>query len=224
MNERYTRNIPAISVQEQSILHKKKVLVAGCGGLGGNIIENLLRLGIGEITAVDGDSFQSSNLNRQLLSSETAIGTSKAVAAQMRAAQVNSGIVLHAKEVYLDENNADELLKGQDLVIDALDNIHSRLILEDACAKAGIPLIHGAICGWQAQISTVLPGSNILHELYAGCPEATDKSTLAFTPALCAAVQVSEALKLLCGHSGDLENKLAVIDLRYMDWNIISLR
>ena len=67
MYQRYSRNLPALSRQEQELLHKKRVLVAGCGGLGGYITENLLRLGIGHITAVDGDSFDVSNLNRQLL-------------------------------------------------------------------------------------------------------------------------------------------------------------
>ena len=224
MDGRYLRNHPAISEHEQELINKKKVIVVGCGGLGGFIIENLLRLGVGEITAVDGDTFQISNLNRQLLSTELALGTPKALSAMERAMMVNPTISFHAKELYLNEANAEEILEGQDLVIDALDNVHSRLILADACTKLGIPLIHGAICGWQAQICTVLPGSNILHELYGDCGESEDKSSLAFTPALCAAVQTAEAVKLLCGQLGSLENKLAVIDLRYMDWNIISLR
>jgi len=224
MDERYLRNVPAISAQEQEVLHTKNVLVIGCGGLGGHIIENLLRLGVGTVTAVDGDVFQASNLNRQLLSTQARLGHSKAQAALERAAQVNSGVTLHIRDTYLNEENADELVQGHDLVIDALDNVHSRLILEDACAIAGIPLIHGAICGWQAQISTIMPGSNLLHELYGNCPESTDKSALAFAPALCAAVQSAEAVKLLCGRSGDLVGKLCVIDLQYMDWNIITLR
>ena len=224
MNDQYIRNIPAISKESQLLLNKKKVLVVGCGGLGGYIIENLLRIGVGEITAVDGDVFQPSNLNRQLLSTQPKLGYPKAQAAFDRAKEINPEVTFHARNLFLTEENADHLVCGQDLVIDALDNIHSRLILENACAKADIPLIHGAICGWQAQICTVMPGSNLLHMLYENCPESTDKSALVFAPALCAAVQSAEAVKLLCGRSGDLVGKLCVIDLQYMDWNIITLR
>jgi len=214
--------MPAISAKEQHLLNESKVLVAGCGGLGGHVLENLLRLGIGTINVIDGDAFQITNLNRQLLSSESYIGISKVLAAKERAASVNPSIRFSGRDVFLDESNADALISGMDIVIDALDNISSRLVLEDACARAGIPFIHGAICGWQAQICTVIPGSNILHQLYENLPESTDKSALAFSPALCASIQTAEAVKILCGHHGSLENKLAVIDLRHMDWNVIS--
>ena len=224
MDERYLRNMPAISAREQEILKKKSVLIVGCGGLGGYIMEYLLRIGVGTINVVDQDQFQPSNLNRQLLSTEDTMRRTKILTARERAAIVNPSVLFCASEIFLHEENADELVKGHDLVLDALDNVHSRLILEDACAKAGIPLIHGAICGWQAQISTVMPGSNLLHGLYGDCPESTDKSALAFAPALCAAVQCAEAVKLLCGRPGDLIGKLCVIDLQHMDWNIISLR
>ena len=67
MDERYSRNLPAVSEEEQAVLARRRVLVAGCGGLGGYLIEYLARMGVGEITAVDGDLFEPSNLNRQLL-------------------------------------------------------------------------------------------------------------------------------------------------------------
>ncbi|MBR6653298.1 MAG: ThiF family adenylyltransferase, partial [Oscillospiraceae bacterium] len=92
MDLRYSRNIPAISPEEQDTLKGKKVLVLGCGGLGGYIIENLLRMGVGAITAVDGDSFDESNLNRQLLATEKTLGTNKAIAAAQRANAVNSQV------------------------------------------------------------------------------------------------------------------------------------
>lgn len=101
MYQRYSRNLPALSRQEQELLHKKRVLVAGCGGLGGYITENLLRLGIGHITAVDGDSFDVSNLNRQLLATEATIGKSKAEAAKERAALVNPSVEFMAIGKYI---------------------------------------------------------------------------------------------------------------------------
>lgn len=159
MYQRYSRNLPALSRQEQELLHKKRVLVAGCGGLGGYITENLLRLGIGHITAVDGDSLDVSNLNRQLLATEATIGKSKAEAAKERAALVNPSVEFMAIGKYITTENAADTIAGHNIVIDALDSVSARLLLEDACAQADIPLIHGAVCGWCCQYGVSMPGS-----------------------------------------------------------------
>ena len=159
MYQRYSRNLPALSRQEQELLHKKRVLVAGCGGLGGYITENLLRLGIGHITAVDGDSFDVSNLNRQLLATEATIGKSKAEAAKERAALVNPSVEFMAIGKYITPENAADTIAGHNIVIDALDSVSARLLLEDACAQADIPLIHGAVCGWCCQYGVSMPGT-----------------------------------------------------------------
>ena len=103
MKERYIRNIPAVSEEEQAALSGKRVLVVGCGGLGGCLIEHLARMGVGEITAVDGDAFEPSNLNRQLLSTQDLLGTGKALAAQARARAVNPEVTVRAVEAFLDE-------------------------------------------------------------------------------------------------------------------------
>ena len=137
MYQRYSRNLPALSRQEQELLHKKRVLVAGCGGLGGYITENLLRLGIGHITAVDGDSFDVSNLNRQLLATEATIGKSKAEAAKERATLVNPSVEFMAIGKYITPENAADTIAGHNIVIDALDSVSARLLLEDACAQGG---------------------------------------------------------------------------------------
>ena len=148
MLERYSRNIPSVSEAEQEALARKRVLVAGCGGLGGCLIEYLARMGVGEITAVDGDVFEPSNLNRQILSQEALLGVPKARAARERVQAVNSAVTVRAVESFLDGDNADGLVRGQDLVLDALDNAGARLILEDACARQGVTIVHGAIQGW----------------------------------------------------------------------------
>ena len=96
MDERYVRNLGALTEQECTLLGTKTVFVAGCGGLGGYLIEMLLRLGIGTIRAADGDVFEVSNLNRQLLSSPSSLGQSKAEAAASRAALVNPDVRFEA--------------------------------------------------------------------------------------------------------------------------------
>ncbi len=223
MLERYSRNIPSVSEAEQEALARKRVLVAGCGGLGGCLIEYLARMGVGELTAVDGDVFEPSNLNRQILSREDLLGASKAAAARERARAVNSAVKVRAVDAFLDEHNADGLVQGQDLVLDALDSAAARLILEDACARRGVTIVHGAILGWLAQATVAPPGAGVLHRLYAAPMASPDKTSLPFTPAFCAAIQAAEAVKLLCGRPSALEGKLLVADLRQMDWDLLPI-
>ena len=196
VDKRYERNIPAISEDDQQLLATKRVLVVGCGGLGGYVIEYLARLGIGELTVTDGDCFEESNFNRQLLSSVPKLGCSKAKAAAERLTQINPDVRVTAVEARFDIDNADELVSGQDLVIDALDNVTSRLLLEDVCAVHGVTIVHGAIQGWSVQTAVVRPGSGLLHRLYGPQGAAPGKTSLSFTPAFCAAVEVAEAVKL----------------------------
>lgn len=222
MEERYARNIPAVSAEEQAALARKKVLVVGCGGLGGYLIEYLARMGVGEITAADGDVFEPSNLNRQILSTQDLLGTGKALAARERARAVNPAVTVRAVEAFLDEGNADELVRGRDLALDALDNVPARLVLEDACAREGVPIVHGAIRGWTAQVAVVPPGSGALRRLYGRAASPAEKTSLPFTPAFCAAVQAAEAVKLLCGRPPALEGKLLLADLRRMEWDLLT--
>ena len=226
--ERYTRNIPAISAEEQELLHQKKVLVVGCGGLGGHVIENLVRLGVGEITAVDHDVFVESNLNRQLLSNAETLGRSKAEEAARRASLVNPDVTVHAVSSFLTADNADELVRGNDLVIDALDNVKSRYIIEAACARCGVPIVHGAVLGWNLQVAVVPPGNTILHDLYYSeeldldqSPE--NKTVLPMTVSACAGLQAAEALKLLLGYPSGLSGILLLMDLLTMEVRTIEI-
>lgn len=223
MEERYSRNIPAVSAEEQAVLARRRALVAGCGGLGGYLIEYLARMGVGEITAVDGDVFEPSNLNRQLLASPDLLGAGKALAARDRVRAVNPAVTVRAVEAFLDGENADGLVRGMDLVLDALDNIPARLVLEDACARNGVPIVHGAIQGWSVQAAVVPPGSGLLRRLYGAAKAPAEKTSLPFTPAFCAAVQAAEAVKLLCGRAPALEGKLLLADLRRMDWDVLTM-
>ena len=199
MEARYTRNIPALTEAECLALRTKRVLVAGCGGLGGHIIDQLARIGVGQLRVVDGDVFEASNLNRQLLSSVPVLGISKAGAAAEHIARVNPEIIADPAKCFLTEDNVKDLIGDCDVVMDALDNIASRKILASACSEAGIPYIYGAISGWVAQAAVSMPGDDLVQKLY---PEGTvlrDKSVLSFTPALCASMQVSLCVKLLTG-------------------------
>ena len=199
MELRHSRNIPALSEGEQAILAGKTVAVIGCGGLGGHLTELLARVGVGSIRCVDGDVFEESNLNRQLLAAMDTLGASKAKAAAERVTAIDPAVRVTAHPVFLTRDNARELLTGCDAVLDALDSIEARRILSEACVELGIPLIYGAISGWVAQAGVSMPGDGLIERLFPAAVELRDKSVLSFTPALCAAMQSALCVKLLSG-------------------------
>ena len=201
MKARYERNVPALTEAECEALRRKRVLVVGCGGLGGHLIEMLARIGIGALRVVDGDVFEPSNLNRQLLSEVSTLGLSKAKAAAVRVSRVNPEVEVEAVAENMTEVNVHALLQGCDAVLDGLDNIESRRVLASACAKAGIPYIYGAVNGWVAQAAISMPGDHLVDILYPKDVVIKNKSVLSFTPALCASVQVSLCVKLLVGRA-----------------------
>jgi molybdopterin-synthase adenylyltransferase len=121
VEKRYIRNENMLTREENLSLRSKKVAVAGCGGLGGHIIEQLARLGVGHITAVDGDIFDETNLNRQLLSNVETLGKPKASAARDHIARVNPEVKMNAVNDFLVEENARQILEGHDVICDALD-------------------------------------------------------------------------------------------------------
>ena len=180
----------------------------------------LLRLGVGGITAADGDVFEPSNLNRQLLSDISVIGRSKAAAARGHALSVNPEVEFTAVGEYVDEKNAEGLIRGCDAVIDGLDNIASRKLLARACGNAGLPYIYGAICGWTAQAAVLMPGDSLLDRLYPQGAELGSKSSLAFTPALCASMQTALCVRLLCGRPVE-PGRLYYFDLSDFDFETL---
>jgi len=222
MQERYLRNIPALSEDECRLLCGKRVLVVGCGGLGGYIVEMLARIGVGSITAVDGDCFEETNLNRQILSSPELIGFSKADAAVTRIRQINGDIQAEAHCVFLDESNGRELVSGFDVVMDALDNAESRRILSRCCEALNVPLVYGAISGWVAQAAISVPGDSLIEKLYPEGVEIKDKSVLSFTPAVCAAMQCSLAVRFLCGRDVKCSS-INYFDLLNMEFETIDM-
>ena len=220
---RYSRNVPALSETECIALQGKTVAVIGCGGLGGYLIEYLTRIGVGSIRCVDGDVFEESNLNRQLLSSPALLGTGKAAAAAARIREINPHVQAEALPVFLDDANARELIAGCDAVLDALDSIDARKILAKVCAEENIPYIYGAIAGWVAQAAICMPGDKLIEKLYPEDSVIKDKSVLCFTPALCAAMQACLCVKLLTGKPVET-GILHYTDLFYEEYTQIPMK
>ena len=226
MKDRHVRNHPAISLADQEGLKALRVCVVGCGGLGGYIIEYFARLGIGSLVVVDGDTFQPSNLNRQLICTTETIGKSKADVAAQRIRIIDSDIEVLVYNEFLTEDNGIKILKDCNLAMDALDSIPSRLLLARLCDHLDIPMIHGAINGWNMQATVCMPGSKRIENIYPhsdGDSIKTDQSNLAFTASLCAAIQTAEAVKVLLGKKSSLEDRLLIGDLKEMKFFNIEM-
>ena len=222
---RYARNMPALTPDDQRMFATKRVCVCGCGGLGGYVIEYLARLGIGTIVAIDGDAFEATNLNRQLLAREDNLGQSKAIAARERVRSINSSVTVIAHDAPISTENAAALLANCDIAVDALDSRETRFMLENWCAEAQLPLVHAAVSGWYAQVTTIAPGSHALSRIYPACEDEPVRkpSVLSFVPALAAAHEAGECVKVLLGKSDVLYGKLLVIDLLHNAQRIIEL-
>ncbi len=225
---RYQRNRQAISVTQQLTLFRSRVAVIGCGGLGGYAIEQLARLGVGTIIAIDPDVFEEHNLNRQLLSTTGTLGRAKVEAAAARVTEINPAVTLiPVRDCYSPENGT-ELLRDAQVVVDALDSIPTRLALAETCAELGIPLVHGAIGGWYGQVTTQFPGDNTIQKLYSQWVEGKgveqQLGNPSFTPAVIASIETAEVCKILLGEGETLRNRKLSINLLDMQFEEVIFK
>ncbi len=199
---RYQRNIGTIGLEGQLRLLRSRVGICGMGGLGGYVAEELARFGVGGLVLVDGDVFEESNLNRQLMCTEGDLGRPKAEAAAERVRAVNRATDLSVGGRLETLEDALALFAKTDVVVDALDNVTARRLLEEACGRLGIPFVHGAIAGNTGQVMTVYPGDPGLKALYTpGGDRGVEvmEGNPPTTPALVASLQAQEVVKVLCG-------------------------
>jgi len=214
---RYLRSLGTVGWEGQIKLLRSTVAVVGLGGLGGNVVEGLARMGVGRLVVVDGDVFLDHNLNRQALSAEAGMGLLKAEAARARVGEINAAVEVVVHPEYTTEENAPRLLDGVEVVVDALDRLPTRLMLQEAAQEMGIPMVHGAIAGYVGQVMTIFPGDEGLRALFGegivpeqgievqlGCPAAT--------PMMVAGWQVQEVLKILLGRGQLLRHKMLFMD------------
>jgi molybdopterin-synthase adenylyltransferase len=219
--ERYKKNCQTISRQQQMKLFKSCAAVIGCGGLGGYVIEELARIGIGTIIVIDPDVFEEHNLNRQLHATLTTLGGAKVAAAAQRVREINPAVTVIPLQKAFSLETGTGLLNHAHVVIDALDSIPMRLMLADVCESLDIPLIHGSIAGWYGQVTTQFPGDRTLQKLYCGCTlEKGIEEELgnpSFSPALVASIEAAEAVKVLISQGTSLRGRLLSINLLDMD-------
>jgi molybdopterin/thiamine biosynthesis adenylyltransferase len=221
--KRYELNAGTFGSVGQKRLLLSKVMVVGLGGLGGHVVEQLVRCGLGILLGVDADLFDETNLNRQLYSDLNTIGLRKTEATQRRVEAINDAVEFHSFLCRV-EDLEDKAYDGVDLIFDCLDTIPSRLHLQEVAERLDIPIIHGAIGGWYGQLAIVWPGSKLLSNVYGARQEGIEKTlgNPPFTPAFIASLMVSEGIKLLLGQK-ERENTVLFADLLNNQWHQVNV-
>lgn len=224
---RYERQLllPAIGPAGQEKLRRARVVVAGVGGLGCPAAVYLVCAGVGHLVLVDADAVELSNLNRQILHWEEDIGKKKVLSAAGKLGRLNSGVRLEPLALRIGEANAEELVRGADLVIDAVDNLETRLLLNRACYRASVPLIHGGISGLLGEVTTIIPGKTpCLACLFPRPPKGKGPiPVVGVTPGLVGTLQAMEALKLLLGFGEPLAGRMLYVNGETMTFSTVAL-
>ena len=223
---RYQRNIGTVCIDGQLRLLRSCVGVCGLGGLGGYVMEFLARFGIGRLILADGDVFEENNLNRQALSTEACLGSPKAERAAERVSAINSSLNVITHRSFLTGADIPEIYGEADVVVDALDTVSHRLVLEQGCALLGIPMVHGAIAGNSGQVMTIFPGDPGCKAIYVTGEDRgveIHEGNPPTTPALVASIQAQEVVKIICG--GELlRNGFLLIDTSTNLYQFIPLK
>ena len=219
--QRYSRQIMLDEIGFVGLekLRKAKVCVVGVGGIGNPVVTLLTAMGIGKLKIVDRDIIEISNLHRQHLYTEEDIGRVKVEAAKARLEQINSSVQIEALPNSVTKYTAENIVKGFDIVVDALDSIDARYALNDACIKLNIPLIYAGALGMLGSICTIIPNKTAcLRCIFPALAEddMPTCSTEGVHPSilyLVGGIQVSEVVKIILRERPTLENKLLYIDL-----------
>lgn len=222
---RYKRQIliPEWTQSGQENLKKARILVAGAGGLGSAILTYLAVAGVGEIRVIDGDIVELSNLNRQVLHSDKDIGRSKVDSAKEKLEALNPDISVEAIKEIITKDNVFELV-GDYPIVDAMDNLPTRLLLNRVAVKKNLPLFHGAVYGFEGRATTVIPGKTAcLRCLYQGViPGKTP--VVGVTPAVIGCIQATEVIKYILGTGELLADRLLIYDGLSMRFSEVKLK
>ncbi len=213
--ERYDRQlkIKEIGDDEQEKLKQAKVIIAGSGGLGSPAAIYLAAAGVGTIRIVDHDKVELSNLNRQILHWDKDIGRNKVDSAAEKLNQLNPRIKIEAVQETIDEANASRLVAGFDLIVDGLDNLPTRYLLNKAAIENDIPFIHGTVYGLEGRAMTIIPGKTAcLKCVYRALIPPGKCPALGTVPAVIGCIQATEAIKYIMGIGKLLTNRLLIYD------------
>ena len=213
--ERYDRQIMIRGIGEdgQERLKRARVFIAGAGGLGSPVSLYLAAAGVGVIRVVDHERVELSNLNRQVLHWDEDIGKTKAASATEKLKRLNREVKIEAIEEMITEANVSQLVADSDLIVDAMDNLPTRYLLNKAALDKDIPFFHGAVYGFEGRAMTIIPGKTAcLRCVYHGAIPEEKFPVIGVTPAVIGCIQATEVIKYLVGVGELLTNKLLTYD------------
>ncbi len=223
LRDRYSRQTTLQSIGEegQAKLVSGRAVVIGCGALGCNIAALLVRAGVGHIRIVDRDFIEYHNLQRQVLFDEEDVraGLPKAVAAERHLKKVNSNVAVEGIVADVNYTNIEGFCSGADVILDGLDNIQTRFLINDVALKMGIPWVYGGAIMTTGMTTTIVPGETPCFRCFSrtvpapgSMPTCETVGILGTVPAIIGALQATEAIKLIAGR-GDINRDLLVIDV-----------
>ncbi len=230
---RYIRNRDSLSSQEQQKLAESCVAVVGCGGLGGYVVLMLSRIGIGLMVVIDPDIFDESNLNRQAFAFSDTIGMPKTDAAVLAVKSFNPAVTVNGFHRALDYSNAPEILNGVDVVVDALDNLPDRKMLQHMTHQMKLSLVHGAIAGFEGQVMTISPEDTGCNDLFQnnddnlsgrGLSAESIMGVPSITPVFIASLQAMEVVKILLKRGNLLNGRILYSDIELGEFNYFDFK
>jgi len=224
--ERYDRQIMIADIgkEGQEKLKRARVFIAGAGGLGSSAAIYLTVAGVGIIRVVDHDSVELSNLNRQILHWDEDVGKKKASSAREKLKKINHEVKVEAIEEAITEANVFQLIAGFDVIVDAMDNLPTRYLLNKAAIEKNIPFFHGAVYGFEGRAMTIIPGKTAcLRCVYRGDIPKEKFPVIGVTPAVIGCIQATEVIKYIVGIGELLKNRLLIydgLDMKFTEFKV----
>lgn len=231
--QRYLRQMIMEDIGEegQIKLTKARVVVIGTGGLGSPILLYLAAAGIGTIGVVDHDLLEMSNLNRQIIHNMDGLCTPKAHSAANAISKLNPDVNIITICEMIHEGNVDDIIQDYDVVVNAVDNLETRYIVNDACLRAKKPLVEGAIMGFNGMAMTILPGHGPCFRCVFPSQIATPKTepkkpigVIGAVPGIIGSIQALETIKVLLGKGEVLNGRLLMFDGLEMNFREVPVK
>lgn len=230
---RYSRQIflPEIDVEGQNRLLSSKVVVFGMGGLGSPVCMYLAASGVGELILVDPDRVELSNLQRQIVHMNDALGQPKVDSAKRTLTALNPDVRISCYQRTLDGTELDEVVARGDVVVDGTDNFDARFAINAACVRVGKPLVSAAVVRLEGQVSVFRldrPDAPCYACLYQNAGEppqnCSENGVLGSVAGMMGCIQATEVVKVLLDFGEPLEGRLLLVDARAMEWQTVRLR
>ena len=230
---RYSRHLimPEVGMDGQLKLKQAKVLTIGAGGLGAPLGLYLAAAGVGKLGIVDFDVVDYTNLQRQVIHGTSDVGRAKLASAKDRIYEINPNVEVDTYETRLTSDNALQIFKGYDIIVDGTDNFPTRYLVNDACVLLGKPNVYGSIFRFEGQASVFYAQEGPCYRcLYPEppppglVPSCAEGGVLGVLPGIIGCVQALETIKLILGKGEPLIGRLLVFDALAMSFRELKLR